>query len=143
MGYTATASPGGATCSTSTTSCTLSGLTAGTSYTVNVLTRTSAGDGPAGSGAATTLVADPPTGVVGVAGDGHVVVSWSAPSDTGGTTIAGYLVESSRDGVSWETEIADTGSATLRAEYQIALGHRAATVAEDAFASPERAGVRP
>jgi len=44
---------------------------------------------------------------------------------------------------------ADTASATLRAEYQFALGHRAATVAEDAVAaapagaSPVRAGVRP
>jgi alpha-tubulin suppressor-like RCC1 family protein len=38
-GYTATASPGGATCTaTSTTSCTLTGLTDGTSYTITVTT---------------------------------------------------------------------------------------------------------
>jgi alpha-tubulin suppressor-like RCC1 family protein len=42
-GYTATASPGGAGCSATATSCTITGLTGGTSYQVSVVARTTAG----------------------------------------------------------------------------------------------------
>lgn len=53
--YTATASPGSATCSVvATTTCTISGLTNGTSYTVTVVGSNSAGSGPI---ATTTVVA--------------------------------------------------------------------------------------
>lgn len=46
-GYTVTARPGGATCTTSTTSCLLSGLTNGNPYQVAVTATTSRGTGPA------------------------------------------------------------------------------------------------
>ena len=42
--YTATASPGGATCTTATTSCTIAGLTNGTAYTVTVFATNGQGD---------------------------------------------------------------------------------------------------
>ena len=48
-GYAVSASPGTATCSTTTVlSCTLTGLTNGTTYTVSVVATTSAGNSPAG-----------------------------------------------------------------------------------------------
>jgi hypothetical protein len=55
-GYTATASPGGATCTTTgATSCTVTGLTNGTAYTVTVVARTTAGDSaPSAPSAAVT-----------------------------------------------------------------------------------------
>jgi hypothetical protein len=45
--YTATASPGGATCVTSTNACVVTGLTNGTSYTFSVVARNAAGASPA------------------------------------------------------------------------------------------------
>ncbi len=52
-GYTATASPGGATCSTTTaTSCTITGLANGTTYTVAVTAENAFGSGPAASASA-------------------------------------------------------------------------------------------
>ncbi len=45
-GYTATASPGGASCTTTGLGCTIAGLTNGTSYTVTVVARNSDGTGP-------------------------------------------------------------------------------------------------
>jgi hypothetical protein len=43
-GYAATAEPGGASCSATTTSCTITGLTGGTTYSVTVVTRTTDGN---------------------------------------------------------------------------------------------------
>ena len=60
-GYTATASPGGATCSVATTSCVVSGLTNGTSYTFTVKATNAVGDSVASSAsAAVTPLAPPP-----------------------------------------------------------------------------------
>jgi hypothetical protein len=61
-GYTATAAPGGATCTTTKTSCTITGLTNGTDYTVTV----TAGNirGTSGATVATFTEADCPTGPI-------------------------------------------------------------------------------
>ena len=62
-GYTATASPGGETCTaTSATTCTVTGLTNGTTYTITVADHTTAG----GSGASTpaTVTPEPATGPI-------------------------------------------------------------------------------
>lgn len=54
VGYTATASPGGASCSSTTNGCVLTGLTAGTTYSVTVTATNAMGTGPAsGPGTAT------------------------------------------------------------------------------------------
>jgi hypothetical protein len=59
-GYTATAIPGGSSCTTaSATSCTITGLTNGTAYTVTVVAHTSVGDSGA-SGPVTVTPADGP-----------------------------------------------------------------------------------
>ena len=53
-GYAVSASPGSATCATTTAlSCTLTGLTNGTTYTVSVVATTSAGNSPAGTNTVT------------------------------------------------------------------------------------------
>ena len=53
-GYTATASPGGATCMTTTVTCKITGLTNGTRYSVAVVARTTVGDSDASSPALVT-----------------------------------------------------------------------------------------
>ena len=51
-GYTVTARPGGATCQTATTTCTVAGLSNGTAYTVSVIARNEIGPGPASADSA-------------------------------------------------------------------------------------------
>jgi hypothetical protein len=96
-GYTVTAEPGGATCTTTgDTSCTVTGLTNGTAYTFTVVATNGIGDSApsARSGSATPLgVADAPAVPTVVAGAERLVVRWSAPSDTGGTPITDYVVQ--------------------------------------------------
>ncbi|MFN8079042.1 MAG: fibronectin type III domain-containing protein [Kineosporiaceae bacterium] len=97
-GYTATASPGGQTCTATapSTSCTITGLTNGTSYTVTVAATNSVGTGTASAASAAVTPAGPPgapTGVTATAGtttSGQAAVTWTAPASTGGSTITGY-----------------------------------------------------
>jgi len=102
--YDATASATGATpaaCSATvpTLTCKLSGLTAGTTYSITVAAKNSAGSGA--SSAAKTLAAGAAPGAPGtpttVAGNGEVKVTWTAPTDNGGLAISKYTVTSSPD----------------------------------------------
>ncbi len=95
-GYTVTSAPTSKTCTTSGTSCTISGLSVGTSYTFSVFATNGVGDGPTATTAAMTAVATPsaPSGVTAVSANASATVSWSAPTD-GGTAITGYTVTSS------------------------------------------------
>ncbi len=101
-GYTVTSSPGGKHCSTSgATSCTVPGLTNGTSYTFTVYATNAIGNGPpsAASNAVTPVaVPGPPTAVSATPGDGSAAVSWTAPASDGGSAITGYTVTSSPGG---------------------------------------------
>jgi hypothetical protein len=54
-----------------------------------------------------------PTGVTGVAGDGRVALSWSAPSNDGGASIYNYGIEYSSDGGSTWTLFAPSTSSSL------------------------------
>ena len=71
---------------------TLSGLTNGVVYDVQVRAVNDAGDGPWSATASATpqTVTDAPTIDVITPGDGALAVSWSAPSDTGGSAITSY-----------------------------------------------------
>ena len=103
-GYTATASPGGRTCATATTTCTITGLDSGTSYTFTVTSTNSAGTSTASaaSSAVTTWSAPgAPTAVTAVrSGSGELGVSWNAPSSNGGSAVTSYTATATPGGKS-------------------------------------------
>ena len=92
-GYTATAQPGGASCSTTTTGCTITGLTDGTTYSVTVVTRTTDGNSapsPAVSVTPSACLTSPYS--VAVAADSPTL--WYALSDPAGPTAHDYSATS-------------------------------------------------
>ena len=114
-GYTVTGSPGGS-CSTTATTCTITGLTAGTSYTFTVRATNAVGTGTASSpsNAVTPTATTPgaPTGVSAVAGDQKATVAWTAPSSNGGAAITGYTVTSQSSLVGTPVRTCTTTGAT-------------------------------
>ena len=97
-GYVVTASPGSVTCTVTATSCTLSGLTNATTYQVSVVVVNALGTSPATSATATPAGAPTaPTNVAASPGPSSATVTWSAPSNNGGSAIVGYTVYSSPD----------------------------------------------
>lgn len=93
--YTATASPGGASCTGSSSRCTITGLTPGTSYTVTATVANAKGTSPASPASAAAVpytTPGAPTGVAMARGDAAATVTWSAPSSTGYSPITSYLV---------------------------------------------------
>ncbi|MDQ6793773.1 MAG: fibronectin type III domain-containing protein [Chloroflexota bacterium] len=104
-GYTATASPGGATCTTASLGCTISGLTNGTTYTVTVSATNVVGSGPASAPASAIPMTVPgaPTGLSATAGNGQVVLAWTAPASNGGSPITSYTATASPGGASCTT----------------------------------------
>jgi hypothetical protein len=99
--YTVTSSPGNLTCTTSSTSCSVLNLTAGTTYTFSVVASNGIGSGPAGVSPAVTapvtaMPPGPPTAVSAVAtGKGQATITWSPPVSDGGAALTGYTVTSS------------------------------------------------
>jgi hypothetical protein len=116
-GYTVTSSPGGLICTTTdATTCTVTGLTTGTSYTFTVTATNAVGTGPASapSNAVTTAtVPGVPTGLSasGANGSYTVTLNWNAPSSNG-SPITGYAIEYSQSSPSgpWSSATANTGS---------------------------------
>ena len=106
---------------TKTSSITIPGITAGGSYTVEVVALNAVGAGPAGIGTVTVHAAPgAPTGVSGLAGDRSAKVAWSAPTNDGGSALTGFVVERrSLSGSTWSawstaaTTAASTRSVTL------------------------------
>jgi len=90
---------------TATPSTTLAGLTNGTTYSYRVRANNSVGSGAASTVATTTPFTTPgsPRNVVALAGDKEVVLSWSAPTNSGGSALTGYVVQQSTNGTTWTT----------------------------------------
>jgi len=95
-GYTATASPGGQSCTSTVTSCTVTGLMNGTEYTFTVTAANIAGTSAASTpSAAVTPEArvTPPGAVTALKASplkGGLRVAWSPPMDTGGAVAITY-----------------------------------------------------
>jgi hypothetical protein len=92
--YLATATPGsGITCTSTGNYCDFLNLTPGTNYTVTVVAVNAAGSGAASTGVSGMPFTNPgaPTSLTAVADDTQVLVSWAAPSSTGGSDITGYI----------------------------------------------------
>ena len=91
------------------------GLTAGSTRHYRVSAINSAGTGSASNTDSVTTDAatkpSKPTGLSATAdGQTEIDLSWTAPSDDGGTNITGYKIEVSTDGSSWSDLVANTNS---------------------------------
>gem|GEM_PF-2659602 len=98
--YTVTANPGSGTCSPPiptgpTTSCTVTGLTSGTTYSFTATATNSVGTSNASDPVSATpdiTVPGKPTNMTSVRGNGAVGVQFFAPTDDGGASITSYTV---------------------------------------------------
>ena len=98
-GYTVTAN-NGASCLTAGLSCTITGLTNGTTYSFTVTATNSVGTGlPSNAMSATPVAAatvpGSPTLNSATAGNGQVSLTWSAPASNGGAAITSYRATAS------------------------------------------------
>ena len=94
-GYTVASSPAGGSCSTTATSCVVTGLTNGTVYTFSVTATNLLGNSPASVSSlpVTPMAIAPsaPTGVTAAASNGRVTVKWTA-AVSNGSPVTGYVV---------------------------------------------------
>jgi len=97
-------------CTTTSTSCTATGLTNGQSYAFTVTATTTAGTGPASvesnavvPSAGVGSVASPPRDVVAVPDDGYAIVRWSAPVSWGSGSFVKYVARASDSAHSCES----------------------------------------
>ena len=91
-GYTATSSPGSASCSTSSaTTCTITGLTNGTTYTITVITHATGGDSPPSSPVTVT-----PTGMLAITVPPTATLPGAAPGGTASAHLGPVTVTDNR-----------------------------------------------
>jgi hypothetical protein len=105
----------------------VTGLTNGTTYVFRVAAVNAVGQGSF-SAVSTPLTpsapAGPPTGVAGVPGNAQVGLTWTAPTDTGGTAIVDYVVQYRVNvvGSQWVTFTDGTSAATTATVTGLANG---------------------
>ena len=109
LAYTATATPGGQTCSTTgALTCTVAGLTNDELHTFTVTATNRVGTGPASAaseavvpqavGPTTPSAPGAPTDLTATPGDSQVTLSWAAPTLDGGSAVRSYRVTSAPGG---------------------------------------------
>src|SRR5207249_6705337 len=103
------------------------GLTHTTTYAYRVSAINSVGTGsPSSTASATTLAVAPssPSALTAtVASSSQINLSWTAPSDNGGSAIIGYMIERSTDGgTTWTNVISNSGS-TSTTYSDVGLAH--------------------
>jgi alpha-tubulin suppressor-like RCC1 family protein len=109
-GYTATASPGSASCSTSgATTCTVTGLTNGTTYTVTVITHATGGDSSPSSPVTVT-----PTGMLAITVPSTATLPGPAPGSTASAQLGTVTVTDTRGlgTASWTVMVTATAFTT-------------------------------
>ncbi|NBO08380.1 MAG: hypothetical protein EBV30_03340 [Actinobacteria bacterium] len=98
------------------TATTLENLRNGASYSIRVSALNKVGKGKSGSANTSTVIAVVPSAPIKASvargGTHELVVSWQKPTNSGGATITGYLLEQSRDGVSYTKVGALSSNAT-------------------------------
>ncbi|PHY03168.1 MAG: hypothetical protein CK530_02410 [Planctomycetaceae bacterium] len=86
-------------------SCTVTGLTNGTSYVIKVIAMSALGIGPPSANSAPSTpatVPGAPTILSAVPSAGQIAVAWNAPASTGGSHITDYIVKiSTNSGTTW------------------------------------------
>ena len=90
----------GLTCTTTTTSCTVRGLTNGQSYTFVVRAANALGSSPLSVASAVVVpftIPGAPMSVAAASGNGSATISWNKPRSNGGAAIATYLVSDGTD----------------------------------------------
>lgn len=93
--FTATSSPDGKTCSTTDSSCVVSGLRNGVAYTFSVVAANAAGSSSPSSMYTSVTPRGPPSDPLGVSAQPKVAgatVSWNPPASDGGDPIVQYVV---------------------------------------------------
>lgn len=108
LNYTVRSTPGGSVCTTATTSCRIEGLEYGSLYTFAVSATNSAATGAASSTAPISLTVGPPSApLAGTArydrSARSALVSWQAPTRSGGLPVKGYVVTARPGGASCTT----------------------------------------
>lgn len=105
VGYTVTASPGGASCSTmvgvqaNPLTCAVEGLTNGVAYTFDVRATNALGDGPGVSASGTpATVPSAPISPTAAAGSRTATIAWQRPVSNGGSAITRYTVTANPGG---------------------------------------------
>jgi fibronectin type 3 domain-containing protein len=107
-GYTATAQPGNTTCEAASPAltCTINGLTNGTTYEIRVTATNPAGPSVSADPATATPVTVPgrPTITAVEAGNGTATITWRAPTSNGGAPVTEYVATGSPAGsCTWKT----------------------------------------
>src|SRR5712691_11070669 len=102
------------TCGTS-TSCSDTGLAHATTFTYRVSAINSIGTSPSSNTASATTLAVAPSSPSGLAATAvspsQIILSWTAPTDNGGSAITGYKIERSTDGgTTWSALVANPGN---------------------------------
>jgi len=96
-GYVVNDANGHQVCAVSTTSCTITGLTNGKTYTFSVLSRSAAGDSDRSGTVSARPITVPtvPTRVSAVAGDSAVTIKFGQPANDGGSVVTAFTVTDS------------------------------------------------